>query len=133
MNEEMAQIVRRSLERRLPALRGAQFAAQKPVRGWLRAVRDAVKLSQDKVAKKLGTRRQSYADMEAAEARGSITMNSLRRAAESMDCELVYFLIPREGVALTYGELAQIHDPMTEIRRAVAHSMALEGQSVEPS
>ena len=130
MKKDMIQIIRQGLDERLPTLRKARTAATKPARGWLRAVRDAANLSQDKVATKLGTRRQSYAQMETAEERGSITVNSLQRAAESMDCELVYFLVPRESVAETYEELARIHDPKTKHLEATEHSMALEGQAV---
>jgi predicted DNA-binding mobile mystery protein A len=130
MNPEMLRIVQQSLDRRLLFLREAQSSAQKPVRGWLRAVRDALDLSQNQVATKLGIKRQSYADLERTEARGSITVNSLAKAADSMDCELVYFLVPRKSVARTFGELARIHDPLFAHRRATEHSMALEGQSV---
>ena len=42
-------------------------------------------------------KRQSYAQFETAEERGSISMASLRRAAEAMDCELVYFIVPRRA------------------------------------
>jgi len=69
-------------------------------------------LSQEAVAKKLRVKRQSYAQFETAEERGSISLSSLQRAAEAMDCELVYFIVPRETIARTYRELAQIHDPM---------------------
>jgi predicted DNA-binding mobile mystery protein A len=130
MKKDMTQIIRQGLDEGLPVLRNAHMAAKKPARGWLRAVRDAANLSQDKVANKLGTKRQSYAQMETAEERGSITVNSLRRAAESMDCELVYFLVPRESVAETYDELARINDPLHKHLEATEHSMALEGQAV---
>jgi len=98
--------------------------------GWLRAVRDAIGLSQATMGKKLHIKRQSYAQSEAAEERGAISLTSLQRAAEAMDCELVYFIVPREGVASTYTELAQIHDPGFKHLRAVEHSMALEGQGI---
>jgi len=102
----------RTLEQRLGSLKEARSAALRPARGWLRAVRDAVGLSQDAVAKKLQVKRQSYAQLETAEERGAISLISLQRAAEAMDCELVYFILPRESIARTYGELAQINDPL---------------------
>ena len=102
----------------------------RPSRGWLRAVRDVIDLSQHDIAKKLGIKRQSYAQLETAEERGSISLSSLRRAAEAMECELVYFIVPREAIAGTYSELAQIHDPAFKHLQASEHSMALEGQAV---
>lgn len=118
------------LDARIPALRLAQASALKPARGWLRAVRSVLAFSQEQVAKKISIKRQSYADLEAAEQRGAISLNSLQRAAEAMDCELVYFIVPRETVARTYSELAQLHDPKFKHLQATEHSMALENQAV---
>ena len=130
MKADIAQIVRRGLDQRVSALKAAAHEAKKPARGWLRAVRDAVALSQDQVARKLGIKRQSYSDLELAEERGSAGLNSLQRAAEAMDCELIYFIVPRESVAGTYSELARIHDPKFRHLEASEHSMRLEGQAV---
>lgn len=120
----------KGLDERISALRAAQASAVRPVRGWLRAVRSVLGLSQQNVAKKIATTQQSYADLEAAEQRGAISLNSLQRAAEAMDCELVYFIVPREAVARTYGELAQAHDPAFKHLQATEHSMSLENQAV---
>jgi transcriptional regulator with XRE-family HTH domain len=81
------------------------------------------------VAARAGIKRQSYAQFERAEERGSITMASLRRAAEAMDCELVYFIAPREAVARTYAGLARLNDPMARHLGATEHSMRLKGQA----
>jgi len=98
-----------------------------PARGWLRAVREALGLTQQQVASKAAVKRQSYAQFEAAEERGSISLGSLRRAAAAMDCELVYFIAPRVSVARTYVELTRIHDPASRHLKATDQSMALKG------
>jgi predicted DNA-binding mobile mystery protein A len=69
-----------------------------PERGWLRAVRTTLGLSQAHVAAKASMTRQAYADLEAAEERGAISLNSLRRAAEAMDAEFAYSVAPRTAV-----------------------------------
>ncbi len=130
MKTEVDEVPGRGLDPWLGPLRQAQTAALRPARGWLRAVRDAVGLSQEDVAKKLGTKRQSYAQLETAEERGAISLASLQRAAEAMDCELVYFVVPRETIARSYSELAQIHDPKFKPSPAGGHSVALEGGAV---
>jgi predicted DNA-binding mobile mystery protein A len=112
-------------------LSAARAAGAKPARGWLRAVREAVGLSQAEVAGKMTVKRQSYAQFEEAEERGSISLASMRRAAEAMDCELVYFVVPRESVARSYAELAQIHDPTAKHLKATDHSMALKGPGAQ--
>ena len=95
------------LDRELGALNAAKSSAKRPAQGWLRAVRESIGLGQQDVATKLGIRRQSFADLEAAEERGSVTIASLERAAEAMGCELVYYVVPRGPFAGTYGELAR--------------------------
>jgi transcriptional regulator with XRE-family HTH domain len=92
-------------------------------------VREAIGLTQADVAHKAGVKRQSYAQFEGAEERGSITIGSLRRAADAMDCELVYFLAPREAVARTFAGLAQAHDPVARHHEATERSMKLNGQA----
>jgi len=107
-------------------LNAARLAAARPARGWLRAVREAVGLTQNGVAARIGVRRQSYAQLEEAEERGSISIASMHRAAEAMGCELVYFVIPRDSVAGSYAELARANDPAAAHLRATDHSMALK-------
>jgi len=130
MKPELRALIRKGLDQRVAALKSTAANAQRPARGWLRAVREAIGLKQETVAKTLGVTRPSYRGLESSEARGSISLSSLTRAADAMDCELVYFLVPRDAVAKTFEELALRHDPMMKHLHASEHSMALEGQAV---
>ena len=47
-----------------------------------------------------------------------------------MECEVVYFVVPRVGVAESFAELAARHDPARVHLAATEHLMALEGQAV---
>ena len=123
-------IVRKGLDERLPKLREAKSSAIRPTRGWLRAVREAVGAKQEAVATKMGIQRQSYARMENTESQGSISLSTLEKAADAMDCDVVYYLVPRESVARSYADLARKHDPKFQHLRASEHSMALEDQAV---
>lgn len=127
---DMNAIVRKGLDERLPILREATPAAIRPTRGWLRAVREAIGGRQDAVAKRMGVQRQSYARLETTEAKGTISLSTLQKAAAAMDCDVVYYLVPRAGVAKTYAELARKHDPKFKHLQASEHSMALEDQAV---
>jgi predicted DNA-binding mobile mystery protein A len=120
------------LQGRFDALNGARRAAARPARGWLRAIREAIGLTQGEVADKMTVKRQSYAQLETAEEKESITLASMRRAAEAMDCELVCFLLPRESLARSYEELAVAHDPSAAHLKATEHSMSLRGRGVQP-
>lgn len=68
---------------------------QTPADGWLRQVRRARGVTQQALADALGCKRQACAQLERSEARGAISLYSLRKAAAAMDCELVYALVPR--------------------------------------
>ena len=123
-------IVLKGLNDQIGPLLSARAAVRRPVHGWLRAIRESTALTQAGVATKLGLSRQSYAALETSEARGAISLNSLQRAADAMDCEVVYFLVPRPGVADTFSALAAHHDPDRAHLVATEHSMSLEGQAV---
>jgi predicted DNA-binding mobile mystery protein A len=115
------------LEQKFDALNSARRAAAPPARGWLRAVREAVGQTQGDVAARMGVKRQSLAQFENAEEHGSISIASMRRAAEAMDCEFVCFVLPRESVARSFAELALVHDPTAKHLKATQHSMSLKG------
>jgi transcriptional regulator with XRE-family HTH domain len=90
-------------EERLGALNDAAMAfhvargAAKNVHGWLRTVRMLVGIPAVEAAKRIGVEVHEIFRRERAEVRGVIGLQSLRRAAEALDCELVYGLIPKEG------------------------------------
>ena len=71
--------------------------AAKNVHGWLRTVRMLVGIPAVEAAKRIGVEVHEIFRRERAEVRGVIGLQSLRRAAEALDCELVYGLIPKEG------------------------------------
>ncbi len=62
---------------------------------WLKNTRRALFFSTNQLAKTLKISRQAYAKFEVSEKRGSISLKSLRRLAEAMDCELVYAIRPK--------------------------------------
>ena len=103
-------------------------SVQRPVGGWLRAVRQALGRSLKSVADDLDLSPQAIHQLEKSEAAGTISLKQLELAADAMGCRVIYTLIPREG-SLT--QLAESHGPDAH-QRTVRHSMALEGQHVPP-
>ena len=83
------------------------------------------------MAQRASVKRQSYSQFEAAEERGSISIASLRRVAEAMDCELVYFIVPKEAIAHSYSGLAEFHDPAAIHLRATEQSTALRDRPTD--
>jgi predicted DNA-binding mobile mystery protein A len=65
-------------------------------------------------------------DAERAEARGDITLSTLRRYAKALDCELTYALVPRQPLQKMIEQRAD-RIARNEIAR-VRHTMELEEQ-----
>lgn len=103
-----------------------------PPGGWLRAIRFATGMPAAFPARKLGLTQQGFDALEKSEASGAITLKSLKRAADAMDCDLVYAVVPRGG-----GSVAPMieRQAVARARRQilpVAHSMRLESQGSKP-
>jgi transcriptional regulator with XRE-family HTH domain len=89
----------------LTALKAGPSTARPPVGGWLRAVRQELGLAQATVAQQAGLTQQAYAQFEQGETKGTLSLGNLQRSAAAMDCELVYFLVPRGDRAGSLGDL----------------------------
>ena len=127
MTAEQRKILVQALE---DAVTGRMDAASMttPTKGWLRAARQALGLTQSHMAKRLGMRQQAYANIEVRERKETVTLETLRRAAGALDCDLVYAFVPKKEVAPTFSKLAEKYDSALAMRKATEHSMALEGQ-----
>ncbi len=101
-----------------------------PARGWIKAVRGALGMSTAQLARRLGVSQPSVVALEQSEAKGSIELATLRRAAAALDCTLVYALIPNQSLE------AMVRDRARAFARRrlepVEHSMLLEDQKVTP-
>jgi predicted DNA-binding mobile mystery protein A len=93
------------MEDALPGYRLGRAAAGEMV-SWVRAVRQAVGMPAEEFARRMGVQEREVYRMERAEAKSRIELGSLRRAAEALDCELIYALTPRKG---TLNEMAAAH------------------------
>jgi predicted DNA-binding mobile mystery protein A len=99
-----------------------------PVRGWTKAVREALGMTTSQLAKRLGVKQPSVVAIEQSEVKGTIELATLRRVAEALDCTLVYALVPRNPLETMVRERAR---PFWRRRRGpVEHSMLLEDQAV---
>jgi len=99
-----------------------------PGQGWLRTVREALNMPQRELARRMGISQPSAQALERREVRGTITLESLERAADALGCDLVYALISRQPLETT---LRQQAEKVARIQwGAVEHTMALEDQAV---
>jgi predicted DNA-binding mobile mystery protein A len=100
-----------------------------PVRGWIRAIRQALGMTTAQLAKRMGVRQPSVVALEQSEVRETTELATLRRAAEALDCTLVYALIPNRPLETTVRERARAF--ARRRWRPVEHSMLLEDQQVK--
>jgi len=121
---------REALDRRLVPL-GPPDRYAPPRLGWIRAVRDALGMSASDLATRLGVTGYAVRSLEDGERTGGIRLDSLRRAAEAMDCKLVYAFIPNESLEETVQQQARwiLDEQMGRVRQ----TMALEAQETEMS
>ena len=128
MNDTIRQRARQRLDERLVALK-PENRLTPPPKGWIRAIRDALGMTGPQFAARLSIKPQSVADIEKSEATGSIQLETLRRAAEALDCTLVYALVPKTSLEGAVQSRAR-RIAMKDLAR-VAHTMKLEDQGVD--
>lgn len=94
MNKKRLQI--EQLDRKLKGFKEAAQVTQ-PTIGWLKTIRVSLGMSLQQVADKLSITKQSVQEIEIREKEGSITLKSLKEAANALDMQLVYALVPKDG------------------------------------
>ncbi len=106
-----------------------QLRKQAPPRGgWIRAIRQALGMTTSQLAARLRVTRQAVLDLERREAEGSVTLSALRRAANAMECDLLYAVVPRQPVKdILWSRARAVAAKRLE---RIAHSMHLEDQTV---
>jgi predicted DNA-binding mobile mystery protein A len=85
-------------------------------------------MSGRELADRLGVSQQTIPDIERSEQAQTIKLETLRRAANALDCDLVYVLVPRRSLNETVWEQARRR--ATEHLQPLAHHGRLEDQSV---
>ena len=126
MKTRFKDLKQRQLDAGLTRWRTAELPARPPS-GWIKAIREALGMSAAYLAKRLGVVQSSVHRLEMSEAEDTITLGSLRRAAEALGCELKYALVPKQAIAQTLED--QANKVARERMAAVVHTMALEAQA----
>lgn len=120
-------LARKNIDKRLIEIRNSQSLVRPP-RGWIKAIREALGMSSKQLAKRMGVSQPRASEIEKNEVADSLTLDTLQRAANALECQLVYAFIPRKPLQDLVEERA---DKLARMRlQATAHSMALEDQSV---
>ncbi len=115
---------RAALERDLTRHRETPTVA--PRSGWVRAIRDALGMSSNELAKRAGLSKGRIGQIERAEQDRSLTLATLERVAAALGCRVEYVLVPDQHLDVMVWEKARAK-AAAEIA-AVDHTMALENQ-----
>jgi predicted DNA-binding mobile mystery protein A len=126
MASDFRQLKLRQLDQQLQGWRKTAKATPRPREGWLRTLRMALGLSTGQLAERLGARQPRVLQLEKGEISDTATLASLRKAADALDCDLVYALVPRKPLEQMVRD--QVDTVAKQELATVSHSMALEEQ-----
>lgn len=96
--------------------------------GLIREIRLALAMTTSQLARRLGISQPAVSQLEASEQAGTISLNTLRRVADELDCRLVYALVPKRSLEEVVEE--QARKAASKVVISVSHSMALEDESI---
>jgi predicted DNA-binding mobile mystery protein A len=116
------------LDRRFSELRPLLEKAERPSRGWIKAVREALGMTSAQLASRMGVAQPRIAELEKAEANRNVTLKSIDRAAEALGCRVVYILVPERPLETVITDRAsQVAD---DHLKSIDQTMRLEDQAV---
>ena len=101
-----------------------------PPRGWIDEIRTTLGLTTMQLGVRMGMTQAGASRLEHREADGSVTLKSLRAAADALECDVVYALVPRAGsITAMMEKRARVVAAATVGR--VSHTMRLEDQAID--
>jgi len=117
---------RKQLDETLQVFAAATVA--RPVRGWIRAIRDALGMNMRQLADRLGVGQSRIVKIEQDELSGALTIKTLEKVADKLDCVFVYGFAPRTTLENTVRKQATCI--AQERMHKISHHMYLESQEL---
>ena len=118
---------RKQLDETLHAFNATANVAR-PMRGWIRAIRDALGMNMRQLADRLGVGQSRIVKIEQDELTGALTIKTLEKIADKLDCVFVYGFAPRTTLENTVRK--QAARIAQERMHNVSHHMYLEAQDL---
>lgn len=75
-----------------------------PEYGWINTIRTTLNMTMAQLGTKLGITRQGVKKIEESEAKGTVTINTMKEVAAALEMKFVYSMVPKDG---TIDELIQ--------------------------
>jgi predicted DNA-binding mobile mystery protein A len=96
MGAKHKKLVRAQLDAKLKRFRALSDVGT-PKMGWIRAIRDALGMTGEQLAVRLNITKQRVERIEKEERLGGVTLKTLKKVAEALNCKFVYGFVPHEG------------------------------------
>lgn len=96
--------------------------------GWISYIRHALCMTLAKLAERSGLNLSTVHQIEKRELEGKVTLQTMSKIAEAMDCEFLYAIIPKKELPLYLKQIATMKATAI-IKQADVH-MTLEDQKV---
>lgn len=126
MSKRMNELTLRQLDKKLDRIDSGQFL---PEQGWIRTIRNALGMTLAQLADRIGVSRPTVSEYEQRERAGTITLKTLKKAADGLECNLVYTFVPREESLQDLRKQAA-RETARHIVEKTSQSMTLEDQEV---
>ena len=123
MNARVLQI--RALDKKTFDLKSAKNIVPQSS-GWIKTVRETIGMTVSQLAARLGVTQPRITKMESNE--DNLKLSTMKKAAEAMNCELVYYFKPRTTFQNLVDEQAQ--KKAAEVLKTVNVNMSLENQEI---
>lgn len=120
-------LARRHLDQRLSRWQPASTFVRPP-RGWIRAIREAIGMTAAQLAVRLNVSQSRVSALEKNEVRDALTLETIGRVAQALDCTFVYALVPNTSLEVLVTE--QVKKQVAERLARVDHTMKLEAQGL---
>ncbi len=127
MDEDFQDLKRKQLDEKLILFRN-ESVPDLPRGGWVKTIRTALGMPSEVLGKRIGISQSAVIQLEASEDNNTISLSSLRKLADGLECDLVYALVPRKSLNDIMKEQARRR--AESMVKSVANSMELEGQNV---
>ena len=117
-------LIREQLDKRLKT----QFSSLYTDTGWIKSIREALGMSTQQLAKRVGIDQSRISRLENAEIDGDLKLSSLKKIADGLNMQFVYGFVPKNSLEDMVKEQAQ----KVALKRMakVNHTMRLEEQEL---
>jgi predicted DNA-binding mobile mystery protein A len=107
MRKKQKKIIREQLNDTLSRF-STIASVNRPMKGWIRAIRDVLGMNMRQFADRLGVSKSRIPRIEQDEITGSLTLKTMNRVADKLDCAFVYGFVPRTSLDDTVRKQASI-------------------------